>query len=149
MSLSSTCNFIKKCTPSQVSFKDFDPAGREQLFYTTRSTSIATFVNDLKDRKSQHEVFCKKSVLQKAFLKFAVVLYLWAKSFKITIKEVNFSNVAVFNMQKCTPSQVFFKDFDPTGREQLLYTTCSTSMATSGKTYTLLSMWTSTVLAFT
>ena len=33
---SSTCNFTKKCTPSQVFFKDFDPTGREQRFCTTR-----------------------------------------------------------------------------------------------------------------
>ena len=39
---SSTCNFTKKCTPSQVFFKDFDPTGREQLCCTTRSTSMAT-----------------------------------------------------------------------------------------------------------
>ena len=36
----------------------------------------------------------QKSVLQKAFLEFAAALYLWAKSFNITCKKVNFSNVA-------------------------------------------------------
>ena len=106
---------------------------------------LQAFVNDLKDRKSQHEVFCKKSVRQKAFLKFAAVLCICGKNpLKLPIKEVNFSNVSGLQhatlLKNCTMPQVFFKDFDPTGREQLFCTTRSTSMATSGKIYTLLSM---------
>ena len=34
--------------------------------------------------------------------------------------------------KKCIPSQVFFKDFYPTGREQLFCTTRTTSMTLSG-----------------
>ena len=41
--LSSACNFTKKCKPSYVFFMDFDPTGKEQLFCTLRSTSMATF----------------------------------------------------------------------------------------------------------
>ena len=56
---------------------------------------LQAFVNDLKDRKSQHEVFCKKSVRQKAFLKFAAVLCICGKNpLKLPVKEVNFSNVS-------------------------------------------------------
>ena len=99
----------------------------------------------MKDRKSQREVFCKKSVLQKAFLKFAAVLCICGQNpLKLPVKEVNFSNVSGLQhatlLKNCTMSQVFFKDFDPTGREQLFCTTRSTSMATSGKVYTLMSM---------
>ena len=108
----------------------------------------------MKDRKSQREVFCKKSVLQKAFLKFVSVLCICGQNpLKLPVKEVNFSNVSGIQhatlLKKCTLSQEFFKDFDPTGREQLFCTTCPTSMATSGKIYILLLMWTSTVLTFT
>ena len=96
----------------------------------------------------------KKSVLQKAFLKFAAVLYICGQNpLKLPVKEVNFSNVSGLQhatlLKNCTMPQVFFKDFDPTGREQLFCTTRSASMATYGKIYTLLLMWTSTVLAFT
>ena len=49
----------------------------------------------MKDRKSQREVFCKKSVLQKAFLKFAAVLCICGQNpLKLPVKEVNFSNVS-------------------------------------------------------
>ena len=61
---------------------------------------LQAFVNDLKDRKSQHEVFCKKSVRQKAFLKFAAVLCICGKNpLKLPIKESILVMLPVFNMQ--------------------------------------------------
>ena len=64
----------------------------------------------------------KKSVLEKPFLKFAAVLCICGQnSLKLPVKEVNFSNVSGLQhatlLKKCTLSRVFFKDFDPTGRE--------------------------------
>ena len=90
-------------------------------------------------------MFCKKSVLQKAFLKFVSVLCICGQNpLKLPVKEVNFSNVSGIQhatlLKKCTLPQRFFKDFDPTGREQLFCTTRPTSMATSGKFYILLLM---------
>ena len=67
-------------------------------------------------------MFCKKNVLQKAFLKFAVVLCNCGQNpFKLSVKEVNFSNVS--GLQHATllkhthRHRYFFKGFDPTGRE--------------------------------
>ena len=52
---------------------------------------LKAFVNDLKDKKSQHKVFCKKSVRQKAFLKFAAVLCICGKNpWEITFKRSQF-----------------------------------------------------------
>ena len=49
----------------------------------------------MRDRKSQRKVFCKKSVLQKAFLKVAAVLYIFGQNpLKLPVKEINFSNVS-------------------------------------------------------
>ena len=99
----------------------------------------------MKDRKSQRELFCKKSVLQKAFLKFAAVLCICGQNpLKLPVKEVNFDNVSGLQhatlLKNVHCHRYFFKDFDPTGREQLFCTRRSTSMDTSGKIYTLLLM---------
>ena len=90
-------------------------------------------------------MFCKKSVLQKAFLKFAAVLCICGQNpLKLPVKEVNFSNVSGLQhatlLKNVHRHRYFFKVFDPTGAEQLFCTTRSKSMATSGKIYTLLLM---------